>query len=163
MWSGSKNYPDVPCMAYIQQFIQKAVKIVWFKAKQNSMQVGRYGIGWYWQYKDMIWVLVNEHRQCAERHGWWNCNLLVKEEANDCIWFKSVPFLLKKYTKFCYRTRVRYWQCLSLTHSLTHFRLINLIDVTLACEEAYSKLVEVVSDADVSDEDRVGNSLLQIW
>ena len=47
--------------------------------------------------------------------------------------------------------------------SLTHSRLVNLIDVTLACEDAYSKLVEVVPVADVSDEDRVGNSLLQIW
>ena len=37
------------------------------------------------------------------------------------------------------------------------------IDVTLACQNAYSKLVEVVTVADVSDEDRVGNSLLQIW
>ena len=35
--------------------------------------------------------------------------------------------------------------------------------MTLACEDAYSKLVEDVSVADVSDEDRVGNSLLQIW
>ena len=34
--------------------------------------------------------------------------------------------------------------------------------MTLACEDAYSKL-EVVTVADVSDEDRVGNSLLQIW
>ena len=51
----------------------------------------------------------------------------------------------------------------SLTHSLTHSRLVNLIDVTLACEDAYSKLVEVVTVADVDDEDRVGNSLLQIW
>ena len=32
--------------------------------------------------------------------------------------------------------------------------------MTLACEDAYSKLVEVVT---VVDEDRVGNSLLQIW
>ena len=31
--------------------------------------------------------------------------------------------------------------------------------MTLACEDAYSKLVEVVTVADVSDEDRVGNSL----
>ena len=38
-----------------------------------------------------------------------------------------------------------------------------MIDVTLACEDAYSKLVEVVTVADVSDEDRVGSSLLQIW
>ena len=50
----------------------------------------------------------------------------------------------------------------SLTHSLTHPHLVNLIDVTLACEDAYSKLVEVVTVADVSDVDRVGNSLLQI-
>ena len=35
--------------------------------------------------------------------------------------------------------------------------------MTLACEDAYSKLVEVVTVADVNDEDRVGNSLLQIW
>ena len=35
--------------------------------------------------------------------------------------------------------------------------------MTLACEDAYSKLVEFVTTADVSDEDCVGNSLLQIW
>ena len=51
----------------------------------------------------------------------------------------------------------------SLTHSLTHCHLVNLIDVTLACEDADSKFIEVVYVADVSDEDRLGNSLLQIW
>ena len=30
------------------------------------------------------------------------------------------------------------------THSLTHSRLVNLIDVTLACEDVHSKLAEVV-------------------
>ena len=35
--------------------------------------------------------------------------------------------------------------------------------MTQACEDAYSKLDEVVTVADVSDEDRVGNNLLQIW
>ena len=37
--------------------------------------------------------------------------------------------------------------------------------MTLACEDAYSKLVEVVTvaDVDVDAEDNVGNSLLQIW
>ena len=34
--------------------------------------------------------------------------------------------------------------------------------MTLACKDGNSKLVEVVTVADVSDEDRVGNSLLQI-
>ena len=60
-----------------------------------------------------------------------------------------------------------HWLCLSLTNSLTDSltdcRLVNLIDVTLVCEDANSKLVEVVTVADVDDEDRVGNSLLQIW
>ena len=45
----------------------------------------------------------------------------------------------------------------------THSCLVNLIDVTLACEDASSKLVEIVTVADVSDEDCVRNSLLQIW
>ena len=35
--------------------------------------------------------------------------------------------------------------------------------MTLACEDANSKLVDVVTVADVDDEDRVGNSFLQIW
>ena len=34
--------------------------------------------------------------------------------------------------------------------------------MTLACEDAYSKLVEAVTVADASDEDRVGISLFQI-
>ena len=38
-----------------------------------------------------------------------------------------------------------HWLCLSLTHSLTHSCLVNLIDVTLACEDANSILVEVVT------------------
>ena len=51
----------------------------------------------------------------------------------------------------------------SLTDSLTHSCLVKLIDVILACEDANSKLVEVVTVADVDDEDRDSNSLLQIW
>ena len=43
--------------------------------------------------------------------------------------------------------------------SLTNSCLVNLIDVTLACEDANSKLVDVVT---VADEDCVGNNLLQI-
>ena len=40
--------------------------------------------------------------------------------------------------------------------------LVDLIDVTLACEDANSKLVEVFTVADVDADDHVGNSLL-IW
>ena len=35
--------------------------------------------------------------------------------------------------------------------------------MTLACEDANSKLVKVVIVADVDAEDNVGKSLLQIW
>ena len=52
---------------------------------------------------------------------------------------------------------------MSVTRSLTSCRLVDLIDVTLACEDANLKLVEVVNVADVDAEDNVGNSLLQIW
>ena len=50
-----------------------------------------------------------------------------------------------------------------VSNSLTHSCLVDLIEVTLSCEYANSKLVEVVTVVDVDDEDRVGNSLLQIW
>ena len=53
--------------------------------------------------------------------------------------------------------------CQWLSDSLTHSCLVNLIDATLACEDGNSKFIEVVTVADVDDEDRVGNSLLQIW
>ena len=49
-----------------------------------------------------------------------------------------------------------------VTDSLTHSCLVNLIDLTLECEDVNSKLVEVVTVADVDAEDYVGNSLL-IW
>ena len=59
-----------------------------------------------------------------------------------------------------YRTRVRSLVMLVthfLTHSLTDSCLVNLIDVTLACEDVNSKLVEVVALDDVDDVDRDGN------
>ena len=68
--------------------------------------------------------------------------------------FYKVVFL----SNFFYRTRVRSLFTLvtnSLTHSLTDCRLVNFIDVTLACEDGNSKLVEVVTVVNVDDEDRV--------
>ena len=37
------------------------------------------------------------------------------------------------------------------------------MDVTLACEDANSKLVDIVTVANVDDEDCVGNSVFQNW
>ena len=51
----------------------------------------------------------------------------------------------------------------SLTDSFTDSCLVNLIDVTLACEDGNSKLVEVVTVVEVDDEKRVDNNLAQIW
>ena len=42
-----------------------------------------------------------------------------------------------------------------VTNSVTHSCLEDLIDVTLACEDAYSKLDEVVTVGDVSDENQL--------
>ena len=61
-----------------------------------------------------------------------------------------------------YRTRVRSLATL-FSDSLTLWRLVELIDVTLACEDAKSKLVDIVTVANVDDEDHVGNSLMHTW
>ena len=51
-----------------------------------------------------------------------------------------------------------HWLCLSLTDSLTHSLPFSKLEWrTLACVDAYSKLVEVATVADVDDENRVGN------
>ena len=50
-----------------------------------------------------------------------------------------------------------------VTHSLTDFCLVDLIDLTLACEDSNPKLVEVVTVADIDAEKRVDDILVQIW
>ena len=92
-----------------------------------------------------------------------NCELVRSDIHLDLR--QVVTWALFSYHNF-YRTRVwslgmlvTHW----LTDWLTPWRLVNLIDATLACKDANSKLVELVSVADFDDEDRVGTSLLQIW
>ena len=46
---------------------------------------------------------------------------------------------------------------------MTNSCLVDLIYVTLACEDANSKLVKVVTVTHVDDEKRADNSLVQIW
>ena len=87
--------------------------------------------------------------------------LLPIDGVNFAIWVE-----MKQVIYYFYRTRVRSLGMLvsySLTNSLTNCSLVNLIDVALACEDANSKLVEVVTVAHVDAENHVGNSLLQIW
>ena len=56
------------------------------------------------------------------------------------------------------------YACHSLTHWLTHSLLFSKLDwCNPGLWRSLLKLLEVVTGADVSDEDRVGNSLLQIW
>ena len=50
-----------------------------------------------------------------------------------------------------------------VTHSLTDFCLVDLIDLTLACEDSNPKLVEVVTVADIDAEKHVDDILAQIW
>ena len=51
----------------------------------------------------------------------------------------------------------------SLTDSLTNCCLVILIDVGLACEDANSKLVEVVTVAHVDAEDHVTDLGADVW
>ena len=101
-------------------------------------------------------------------------NILLHFFSSVIILRSNMPFLPKmqlncpqqKYLSSIYRTRVRSLAMLFsnwLPNWLTHSCLVNFIDLTLACEDNYSKLVEVVTVADVDEKDRVGNSLLQIW
>ena len=79
---------------------------------------------------------------------------------NDTL---ACPFITKLGCAIFIGPEFDHWQCLSLTDSLTHSLLFSKLDVTLACKNANSKLVEVVTTvADVDAEDNVGNSLLQI-
>ena len=85
---------------------------------------------------------------------------------SDFSRFLDPPIQCHRLTICFYRTRVRSLAMLVsnwLTDWLTHSCLVNLIDVTLACEDAYSKLVEVVTVARVDNEKRVDNSLVQTW
>ena len=50
-----------------------------------------------------------------------------------------------------------------VTHSLTDSLPFSKLDVTLACEDANSKIVEVVTVADVYAKKHVDDSLVQIW
>ena len=52
-----------------------------------------------------------------------------------------------------------HWLPLSLTNSLTHCHLVDLIDVTLACEGANSKIAEAITVADVD----ARNVLTTVW
>ena len=70
----------------------------------------------------------------------WACR---NKKTKKCHWVPESP------TKYFYRTRVRSLAMLVthwLTNSLTKCRLVNLIDVSLACEDGNSKLVQVVDD-----------------
>ena len=61
-----------------------------------------------------------------------------------------------------YRARVRLLASL-VSDSLTDSCLVDLIDVTLACEDVNSMLVEVFKVADVDAKKRVDDSLVQTW
>ena len=67
-------------------------------------------------------------------------------------------------TNYFYRTQVRSLATL-VRDWLTLSRLVDLIDVTLACEDVISKIVDVITVADVDDADEKGidDSLVQIW
>ena len=83
-------------------------------------------------------------------HEWGNIEFLT--------WLAKLRGTVAQSSEFLFRSLA-----ILVTHSLTKSCLLNLIDVTLACGDGNSKLVEVVTVVEVDDEKRVDNSLVQIW
>ena len=83
-------------------------------------------------------------------------NNIIEKNFEDTMHAIHKNYEGQRYILNFYWTRVRSLEML-VSNSLTDSRLVNLIDVTLACEDANSKLVDVVT---VADKDRVGNNLL---
>ena len=88
-------------------------------------------------------------------------SLTPKDQTENILTWK------KMFQVLFIRPEFDHWLCLSLTHwqthSLTHCRIVNLIDMPLPCKDANSKLVEVVTVADVDDEKRFDDSFMQFW
>ena len=75
----------------------------------------------------MTWNVLNN--TCVDLNDN-QANIVMSSTSSDIATFLSLP--------------------LSLNHSLTPCCLVDLVDVTLACENANSKLVDVVTVADVA-------------
>ena len=103
----------------------------------------------------MILIFISSQQQ-ARRH---NIKISLIEQTQEER-ERNIIFL---YFVHFYQTRVRSFIGHTCHSIQPYWRLVNLIDVTLACEDGNSKLVEVVTVVDVDDKDRVSNSLLQIW
>ena len=80
-------------------------------------------------------------------HEWGNIEFLT--------WLAKLRGTVAQSSEFLFRSLA-----ILVTHSLTKSCLLNLIDVTLACGDGNSKLVEVVTVVEVDDEKRVDNSLV---
>ena len=88
------------------------------------------------------------------QHNCWSVCTSNLDAVKLYINLKMAVQLLLKFS--FYQTRVRSLFTLvsnSLTHWLTHSCLVNLIDMILACKDANSKLVDIVT---IAEEDRVG-------
>ena len=125
--------------------------------------------GSFWDFWSKVHISLTSWKNCKSCPSYEDQKVSVKRKSKVTIFLLRVSSHSRPFCPLSliyYRTRVQSLAMLvtnSLTHSLTDnsdSHLVNLIDVTLACEDANSKLVEVVTVADVDDEDRVGNSLL---
>ena len=67
---------------------------------------------------------------------------------------------VEKYISWIYLDNHIIWEVLNNSNFV---RLVNLIDVTLTCEDVNSMLVVVVKVADVDAKKRVDDSLVQTW
>ena len=108
-----------------------------------------------WFVKNIAYDMVEKVQRRISTNCCVNPRSSVSKAAAKCPTGISRQYRLKKLLGYSrqvranlfYRTRVRSFVML-VTHSLTNCCLVNLIDVTLACEDAFSKLVEVITGQD---------------
>ena len=95
---------------------------------------------------DLYYVKTNSHQQSQQFVQ--SCNYkahkMNKVLKHTILWAKRP----RMYTIFI-GPKFDRWQPLSVTNWLNPWPLVDLIDVTLACKDANSKFVEVVTGADV--------------
>ena len=155
MLSLKRPYYPIATITLIQQtcVVQSIKSVGQRKVVHRILILGQH------QSRCIVLQAVDKIGKCCPRIG--------KTKKNVKVWTSRISGCQVSaiYQFYCYRTWVRslHWLPLSVTHWLTDCCLVDLIDLTLACEDGNSKLVEVVTVADVDAEEHGDGNLVQIW
>ena len=152
MLSLKRPYYPITTITLIQQtcVVQSIKSVGQRKVVHRILILGQH------QSRCIVLQAVDKIGKCCPRIGKTKKNVKVWTSRTSGCQVSAI------YQFYCYRTWVRslHWLPLSVTHWLTDCCLVDLIDLTLACEDGNSKLVEVVTVADVVE---VVEFLFRLW